>query len=123
MLCNICFHPCIRTALRSPPLGSRSSPLTLAVAMHPRARLNVCIDERSLGFWALGYSRATGHPAVVITSSGTAVANLLPAAIEASLSHVPLILITADRPPELRDTAANQTIDQVRWGQGGGGQG
>ena len=81
--------------------------------MHPRARLNVCIDERSLGFWALGYSRATGRPAAVITSSGTAVANLLPAVVEASLSHVPLMIITADRPPELRDTAANQTIDQV----------
>ncbi|GAX76586.1 hypothetical protein CEUSTIGMA_g4032.t1 [Chlamydomonas eustigma] len=104
--------------------GSRSSPLTLAIAMHPRARLNVCIDERSLGFWALGYSRATGKPAAVVTSSGTAVANLLPAVIEACMSHVPLLLLTADRPPELRDTAANQTIDQVkifgsftRWAQ------
>ncbi|MEW5311204.1 MAG: hypothetical protein WDW38_002939 [Sanguina aurantia] len=104
--------------------GSRSSALTLAVASHPRARLNVCIDERSLGFWALGYSRATGSPAAIITSSGTAVANLLPAVVEASLSQVPLLLLTADRPAEMRDTGANQTIDQVkifgsfvRWSQ------
>ncbi|GIL50277.1 hypothetical protein Vafri_6487 [Volvox africanus] len=102
--------------------GSRSSPLTHAIARHPRARLNVCIDERSLGFWALGYGRASGRPAAVVTSSGTAVANLLPAVVEASLSGVPLLLLTADRPAELRDTAANQTIDQtkifggfVRW--------
>ncbi|GFR45865.1 hypothetical protein Agub_g7316 [Astrephomene gubernaculifera] len=103
--------------------GSRSSPLTHAIASHPRARLNVCIDERSLGFWALGYGRACpGRPAAVVTSSGTAVANLLPAVVEASLSGVPLLLLTADRPAELRDTAANQTIDQtkifggfVRW--------
>lgn len=83
------------------------------MATHPRARLNVCIDERSLGFWALGYGRAAGRPAAVITSSGTAVANLLPAAVEASLACVPLLLLSADRPGELRDTAANQTIDQV----------
>ncbi|GLC45490.1 hypothetical protein PLESTM_001741500 [Pleodorina starrii] len=95
--------------------GSRSSPLTHAIAAHPRARLNVCIDERSLGFWALGYGRACpGRPAAVITSSGTAVANLLPAVVEASLSGVPLLLLTADRPAELRDTAANQTIDQTK---------
>ncbi|GIL93095.1 hypothetical protein Vretifemale_20557 [Volvox reticuliferus] len=94
--------------------GSRSSPLAHAIASHPRARLNVCIDERSLGFWALGYGRSSGRPAAVVTSSGTAVANLLPAVVEASLSGVPLLLLTADRPAELRDTAANQTIDQTR---------
>lgn len=99
------------------PAGSRSSPLALAVAHHPRARLNVCIDERSLAFWALGYGRAKGLPAAVITSSGTAVANLLPAVVEASLSHVPMIMLTADRPTELRDTGANQTIDQVSGGK------
>lgn len=86
----------------------------MAVAQHPRARIVPCIDERSLGFWALGYGRATGRPAVVITSSGTAVANLLPAAVEASQSGVPLLLVTGDRPAELRDTGANQTVDQVR---------
>jgi isochorismate synthase/2-succinyl-5-enolpyruvyl-6-hydroxy-3-cyclohexene-1-carboxylate synthase/2-succinyl-6-hydroxy-2,4-cyclohexadiene-1-carboxylate synthase/O-succinylbenzoate synthase len=93
--------------------GSRSSPLTLAIAAHPRARIVPCIDERSLGFWALGHGRATGKPAVVITSSGTAVANLLPAVVEASQSRVPLVLLTADRPQEVRNTGANQTIDQV----------
>eukprot|EP00798_Chlamydomonas_sp_ICE-L_P027190 gene27190-2434_t len=108
---ELCRHGCNMFCVAP---GSRSSPLTLAVSQHPRARLNVCIDERSLGFWALGYSRASGRPAIVITSSGTAVANLLPAAVEASLSHVPLLLITADRPVELRETGANQTIDQVK---------
>lgn len=93
--------------------GSRSSPLTFAVAQHPRARLVPGIDERSLGFWALGHGKATGRPCVVITSSGTAVANLLPAVVEASQSDVPLILLTADRPAELRDSGSNQTIDQV----------
>ena len=77
----------------------------------------VCIDERSLAFYALGYGKGSGKAAAVITSSGTAVANLLPAAVEAHESCSPLLLLTADRPPELRDTGANQTINQV--GSGG----
>jgi hypothetical protein len=79
--------------------GSRSSPLALAAASHPRSQLTIAIDERSLGFWALGFSRAnpSGLPAAVICSSGTAVANLLPAVVEASQSNVPLLLLTADR--------------------------
>ncbi|EIE27179.1 Thiamin diphosphate-binding protein, partial [Coccomyxa subellipsoidea C-169] len=89
-------------------------PQTLINLFTPRARIVPCIDERSLAFWALGYGQATGEPAVVITSSGTAVANLLPAVVEASHSGVPLLLLTADRPGELRDTGANQTIDQAR---------
>lgn len=74
------------------------------------------VDERSLGFWALGFGRGStrGLPAAVICSSGTAVANLLPAVVEASCGRVPLLLLTADRPYELRDTGANQTIDQVK---------
>lgn len=94
--------------------GSRSTPLTAAIAQHPRAKLVPCLDERSLCFWAVGFAKATGRPAVVVTSSGTAVANLMPAVIEASQSNIPLILLTADRPGELRDTGANQTIDQVK---------
>lgn len=96
--------------------GSRSSPLALTAASHPRSQLTVAIDERSLGFWALGYSRANpgGLPAAVICSSGTAVANLLPAVVEASQSNVPLLLLTGDRPYDLRDTGSNQTIDQVK---------
>mgnify|MGYP001968777946 CR=1 FL=1 len=94
--------------------GSRSTPLTLAAERYPTARVVVCIDERSLGFYALGYGKGSGKAAAVITSSGTAVANLLPAAVEAHESCAPLLLLTADRPPELRDTGANQTIDQVK---------
>ena len=93
--------------------GSRSSPLTLTAA---RLAANVIIhfDERGIGFAALGYARASGKPAVVVTTSGSAVANLWPSVCEASTDHVPMILLTADRPPELRDTGANQTMDQVK---------
>ena len=104
--------------------GSRSTPLVSAIAENPRARERVLLhyDERGTAFAALGYARATGHPAAWITTSGTAVANGFPAVVEASTDEAPMILLTADRPPELRDTGANQTIDQphifggyVRW--------
>jgi 2-succinyl-5-enolpyruvyl-6-hydroxy-3-cyclohexene-1-carboxylate synthase len=93
--------------------GSRSTPLTLAVANHIKAKSHVHFDERGLGFLALGLSQASLKPVVVITTSGTAVANLYPAVIEAKQSHIPLIIISADRPSELINCAANQAIDQV----------
>ncbi len=93
--------------------GSRSTPLTATVAQHPQAQKIVCLDERGAAFHALGYARATGNPAVLICTSGSAAANYFPAVIEASIDHIPLIILSADRPPELRQTGANQTIDQV----------
>jgi 2-succinyl-5-enolpyruvyl-6-hydroxy-3-cyclohexene-1-carboxylate synthase len=92
--------------------GSRSTPLVVAAARNQRARTIICYDERAAGFHAVGYARATGKPAAVITTSGTAVANLLPAIVEASNDHLPLVALTADRPPELIAAGANQTIDQ-----------
>ncbi|MBW3657365.1 MAG: 2-succinyl-5-enolpyruvyl-6-hydroxy-3-cyclohexene-1-carboxylic-acid synthase [Actinobacteria bacterium] len=102
--------------------GSRSTALALALADDPRVRLHVQIDERSAGFVAVGLGRATGRPAAVVTTSGSATANLHPAVVEADTGHVPVLVLTTDRPPELRHTASNQTIDQlglygpaVRW--------
>lgn len=92
--------------------GSRSTPLTLAVANHSKATAHVHFDERGLGFLALGISQSTQQPVVIITTSGTAVANLYPAIIEAKQSHIPLIVLSADRPPELIDCSANQAINQ-----------
>lgn len=94
--------------------GSRSTPLALAAARHKKAKIHVHFDERGLGFFALGIGLAQQTPAVVIVTSGTAVGNLLPAVMESAHSHVPLILLTADRPPELRDCGANQTTDQIK---------
>ena len=94
--------------------GSRSTPLTLAVARNPKAKGFVHFDERGSAFRALGIASATGRPCAVITTSGTAAANLFPAVIEASKKKLPLIMLTADRPPELRFTGAHQTIDQVK---------
>ncbi len=94
--------------------GSRSAPLALAAASHPNANISVHYDERGLGFYALGYGKGSKFPAAVITTSGTAVANLLPSVMEASQSSTPLILLTADRPHELRACGANQTTDQVK---------
>jgi len=94
--------------------GSRSTPLTVAAGHNNKIQTIICYDERAAGFHALGYARATGTPAVIICTSGTAVANYYPAVIEAHQSALPLIILSADRPPELRATAANQTIDQVK---------
>ncbi|XP_065630958.1 protein PHYLLO, chloroplastic isoform X4 [Quercus suber] len=93
--------------------GSRSSPLAVAASTHPLITCIACFDERSLAFHAVGYARGSHNPAVVITSSGTAASNLLPAVVEASQDFVPLLLLTADRPPELQDAGANQSINQV----------
>ena len=92
--------------------GSRSAPLVLASRSLPGLNTRVHLDERSAGFFALGYGRCHLGPAAVITTSGTAVANLLPAVVEADMSDVPLLLITADRPPEMRGADPNQTIMQ-----------
>ncbi len=93
--------------------GSRSAPMALALADDGRVRVHVHHDERSGGFMALGLGRATGRPAVVLTTSGTAAVELHPAVVEADLDRVPLLAVTADRPPELRDVGAPQTVDQT----------
>ena len=102
----------LRHAVIAP--GSRSTPLVLALAAHPDVADRSVIDERAAAFFALGLARATGDPAAVVTTSGTAAANLLPAVAEAERAGVPLLLLTADRPPELRDTGDSQSIDQVK---------
>ena len=103
----------VRDLVLSP--GSRSQALALAAvraASQGQLRLHVRIDERVAGFTALGLARETGVPAAVLCTSGTAVANLLPATMEAFHSGVPLLLLTADRPPELRGVGANQATVQ-----------
>ncbi|HZD23598.1 MAG TPA: 2-succinyl-5-enolpyruvyl-6-hydroxy-3-cyclohexene-1-carboxylic-acid synthase [Acidimicrobiia bacterium] len=93
--------------------GSRSGALAIAASQHPELETRVIIDERSAAFWALGIARASGRPAAVLCTSGTALANFFPAIIEADMSGVPLVAVSADRPEELRGVGANQTIDQV----------
>ncbi len=102
--------------------GSRSTPLALAVSRQKEVIHHIHVDERGTGFYALNWAKATGKPTVLICTSGTAVANFLPSVVEASLSRIPLIILTADRPPELLQCGANQAIEQanifggyVRW--------
>jgi 2-succinyl-5-enolpyruvyl-6-hydroxy-3-cyclohexene-1-carboxylate synthase len=108
---NVCLCP-----------GSRSTPLAVATAQQPALHCWTHIDERSAAFFALGLAKARREPVALVCTSGTAAANFLPAVVEAHYAGVPLLLLTADRPPELRDRGAGQTIDQlhlygrhVRW--------
>jgi 2-succinyl-5-enolpyruvyl-6-hydroxy-3-cyclohexene-1-carboxylate synthase len=121
---NLIIEEFVRNAIEycciSP--GSRSTPLVIAAARNPFLQKIVCYDERGAAFAALGHARASGKPAIIISTSGTAAADFFPAIIEASIDCIPLIVLTADRPPELRDSGANQTIYQthlygtyVRW--------
>ena len=93
--------------------GSRSAALAIAAAEHPDVDTRVIIDERSAAFHALGVARATGHAVAVLSTSGTAPANYYPAVVEADMACLPLVVISADRPAEMRGVGANQTIDQV----------
>jgi 2-succinyl-5-enolpyruvyl-6-hydroxy-3-cyclohexene-1-carboxylate synthase len=110
-VCGFCLSP-----------GSRSTPLAMAIAAHPNAAHRLHFDERGAAFYALGWAKAAGTPAALVCTSGTAVANYWPAVAEAASARVPLIVLTADRPPELLHCGANQAIDQtgifgnyVRW--------
>lgn len=102
----------LKTAVISP--GSRSGPLTVALAEHPDITTIPILDERAASFLALGVARQSHQPVLIVCTSGTAAANFYPAIIEASHSHVPLLLFTADRPPELRDCHAGQAMDQTK---------
>jgi 2-succinyl-5-enolpyruvyl-6-hydroxy-3-cyclohexene-1-carboxylate synthase len=94
--------------------GSRSTPLTLAFAQHPHVKIYTHLDERSAGFFALGMAIASDKPIALVCTSGSATVNFFPAIVEAHESRVPLIVLTTDRPHELRHSGANQTIDQVK---------
>src|SRR3954453_2231460 len=102
----------VRHAVVSP--GSRSTPLALALWRQPEIEVSVIVDERSAAFFALGAAQGTRVPVTVLCTSGTAAANLHPAVCEADESAVPLIVLTADRPPELRGIGAGQNIDQLK---------
>jgi len=102
----------VRRAATSP--GSRCTPIVLSLVRQPEIECFSHLDERCAGFFALGAAKASGRPAAVTCTSGTAAANLLPAVIEASWARVPMLVLTADRPAELRDIGAGQAIDQLK---------
>ncbi|TLS39005.1 2-succinyl-5-enolpyruvyl-6-hydroxy-3-cyclohexene-1-carboxylic-acid synthase [Pseudalkalibacillus caeni] len=101
----------VKNAVISP--GSRSTPIAMLMADHPDLKAWINVDERSAGFFALGMAKAENEPVALLCTSGTAAANYYPAVVEAQMARVPLIVITADRPHELRDVGAPQAIDQI----------
>ena len=111
-LCDELARCGLQHACTSP--GSRCTPIVLSLVREPRIRCFSHVDERCAGFFALGAAKASGRPSAVTCTSGTAAANLAPAVIEAFHARVPMIILTADRPPELRDVGAGQTIDQLK---------
>ncbi len=113
---GVLFDELVRAGVREVVLapGYRSAPLVMAAEADGRLRVFTHLDERSAAFFALGLGKRARRPAAVITTSGTAVANLFPAVVEASYSEAPLLLLTADRPHRLRGADANQAIDQTR---------
>jgi 2-succinyl-5-enolpyruvyl-6-hydroxy-3-cyclohexene-1-carboxylate synthase len=111
-LCDELARSGMEHACTSP--GSRSTPIVLSLVREERIHCWSHIDERCAGFFALGAGKRSGHPVAVTCTSGTGAANLAPAVIEARHARVPLIVLTADRPPELRDVGAGQTIDQLK---------
>lgn len=113
-LAAVVIDELVRCGVRSLTLapGSRSAALAMTALREPRLDVSVVIDERSAAFHALGVAKATGDPAAVLTTSGSATTHLFPAVVEADMAMVPLVLLTADRPPELHGVGANQTIDQ-----------
>ncbi len=111
-LCDELARCGLEHACTSP--GSRSTPIVLSLAREPRISCWSHIDERCAGFFALGAAKASGRPVALTCTSGTAAANFAPAVIEAHQAHLPLIVLTSDRPPELRDAGAGQTIDQLK---------
>jgi 2-succinyl-5-enolpyruvyl-6-hydroxy-3-cyclohexene-1-carboxylate synthase len=102
----------LRYAVISP--GSRSTPLAVALWRQPEIEVSVIVDERSAGFFALGAAQASGEPVALLCTSGTALVNYHPAVVEADESGIPLLVLSADRPPELRGIGAGQTIDQIK---------
>ena len=114
--CSVLVETLVRSGVTQAVIspGSRSTPLTMAFARHPQIEAVPVLDERSAGFFALGLAKQQGRPTVLVCTSGTAGANYFPAVIEAQESGVPLIVMTADRPPEMRDCSSGQTIDQLK---------
>jgi 2-succinyl-5-enolpyruvyl-6-hydroxy-3-cyclohexene-1-carboxylate synthase len=114
--CSILVETLVRCGVRSAVIspGSRSAPLTFALARHPQLDCVPVLDERSAGFFALGLAKRDRRPVVLVCTSGTAAANFLPAVVEAYEGGAPLLVLTADRPPEMRDCQSGQTIDQQK---------